>query len=66
MFIPKSLTDHKPVTVTVTLPTSWIAEWFLDWVALAFPEAILGNEGQHLKATAEERTIIFERERGEG
>jgi len=62
--IPAAWTDRKPVTVTVQMPSAWLAEYFMDWIAAQFVEEILANEGQHLKSvgTEGEFAITFVRE----
>lgn len=70
MFIPKSLIDTKPVTVTVQLPRSWMADYFVDWVAEQFADAMMANEGQDLNWSTTEGegqwTVIFTRNAREG
>lgn len=62
MPIPKAWTDEYPVTITVTLPCSWMAGEFTDWVTKAFHEHMLANEGKRLGWTAEGNAVVFVRE----
>lgn len=56
--------SERVTTVTVQLPAKWMAEVFADWVADAFIENMLGNDGQRLitENTNSEFRIILVRE----
>lgn len=57
----KKAQEPGTLTVRVRLPTKWMVEYFIDWARDAFPEHMLGNEGQHLTSHAEGNTVIFAR-----
>lgn len=62
--LPDYCIDNKPRTVAVTLPTQWLANAFVEWLATedTFVDRILAYDGVYIKVDTSDtdtRSVVF-------